>query len=367
MKGGLSLLLKPVSADCNMRCQYCFYLRATDPYRSSTGHIMDDLTLRTMISGYMKSSRRCASFGWQGGEPLLAGLDFFKRVVAYQAHYGQPGQLVSNNLQTNGTLLDEAWARFFQQYNFFLGVSLDGPEEYHNRYRYFTDGKGSFNRTMTGIGILRTHQVDFSVLTVINNVTAEKPDELYNFFIRNGLHYLQFIPCVESERSTGKMREYSVGADQYGDFLCVLFDVWYNRGKPLVSIRLFENVLAIFMGLEPEICAFKNRCGSYAVIEYNGDVYPCDFFVENQWLSGNLLKSPIDELFQNQRLQTFHDAKIRQSSDCQACEWNFICHFGCQHYRLANGKNYLCTAYKQFYRYTHKRFRKLADIMAKRH
>lgn len=225
MSSCLSLLVKPVSADCNMlRCQYCFYLRETDPYRLEEGRLMDEATLRAMISGYMKSSGNCASFGWQGGEPLLAGLDFFQRVVGYQARYGQPGQLVSNNLQTNGTLLDEAWARFFRQYNFFLGVSLDGPEEYHNHYRCFADGDSSFRRTMEGIRILRTHQVDFSILTVVNDVTAGKPEQLYNFFLRHGLQYLQFIPCVEIERDTGKVKEYSVGVDQYGDFLCALFD-----------------------------------------------------------------------------------------------------------------------------------------------
>jgi len=325
---------------------------------------MDDLTLRTMISGYMKSASNGAAFGWQGGEPLLAGLDFFQRAVGYQAHYGQPGQLVSNNLQTNGALLDDQWARFFRQYNFFLGVSLDGPEEVHNRYRYFTTGDGGFQRTMAGIQILRKHQVDFSILTVVNDVTARKPEQLYHFFLRNRLQYLQFIPCVEIERDTGKVKEYSVGVDQYGDFLSALFDVWFNKGKPRASIRLFENILAIYLGREPEICAFKNRCGSYAVVEYNGDVYPCDFFVEEKWRAGNLRETPLDELCQNQKMETFNDAKMRESSGCSTCEWNVICHFGCQHYRGDNGENYLCAAYKRFYHYTHRRFGKLAESLA---
>jgi len=356
MAGELSLLIKPVSADCNMRCKYCFYIRPADPYRSEEHHLMDDSTLRTMISGYMKSAGRCASFGWQGGEPLLAGIDFFKRVVEYQQRYGLSAQLVSNNLQTNGTLLNDEWAKFFRRYNFFVGLSLDGPEEYHSTYRHSLNGHNSFHQAMKGIQTLRNHQVEFSILTVVNDVTVKKPVELYNFFMRNGLHFLQFIPCVEINRDTQEVKDYSLSVVDYRDFLCTLFDIWYNKGKPVASIRLFENILAIYMGMEPEICAFNNQCGSYVVIEYNGDVYPCDFFVEAEWISGNLLETPISEIIKSRKLQTFNSRKIQQSSGCNSCEWNFICHFGCQHYRLMNGKNYLCDAYKEFFSYTQKRF-----------
>ena len=342
-----------------MKCEYCFYMRPGDPYLSGERHVMDDMTLRTMISGYMKSAGRCASFGWQGGEPLMAGIDFFKRAVRYQQSDGLSAQMASNNLQTNGTLLNDEWAKFFRQYNFFIGVSLDGPEEYHNRYRHFADGSNSFRRTIKGIESLRNNQVDFSILTVVNDVIVKKPVELYNFFIRNGFHYLQFIPCVEIDKKTEKIKEYSVDAGHYGDFLCALFDVWYNNGKPVASIRLFENILAIYMGVKPEICAFNDRCGSYAVIEYNGDVYPCDFFVEKQWLAGNLLETPVHVIGEAPKIQTFNRNKMQQSSGCTDCEWNFICHYGCQHYRLDNGTNYLCGAYREFFRYTSQRFIKL--------
>lgn len=331
-------------------------MRPGDPYRSEKHHIMDDITLRTMISGYMKSAGRCASFGWQGGEPLLAGIDFFKRVVEYQQRYGLSAQLVSNNLQTNGTLLNDEWAKFFRRYNFFIGVSLDGPEEYHNYYRHSLNGNNSFQQAMKGIQTLRNHKVEFSILTVVNDVTVKKPVELYNFFMRNGLYFLQFIPCVEMNRDAQELKDYSLNVANYKDFLCTLFDVWYNKGKPVASIRLFENILAIYMGMEPEICAFNNQCGSYVVIEHNGDVYPCDFFVEEQWMSGNLLETPINEIIKNPKLQIFNSRKIQQSSGCDNCEWNFICHSGCQHYRLYNGKNYLCDAYKEFFSYTQKRF-----------
>lgn len=318
-----------------------------------------------MIAGYMRSAGKCASFGWQGGEPLLAGIGFFKRVVAYQQEYGLSAQLVSNNVQTNGTLLTGEWAEFFRQYNFFIGVSLDGPEEYHNHYRHSAKGNNSFRLAMEGIRALKNHQVDFSILIVVNDVTVKKPLELYNFFLSNGFHTLQFIPCVDIDRETGKPKDCSVSVEDYRDFLCVLFDVWYNNGKPIPSVRLFENILAIYMGVEPEICALKNQCGSYVVIEYNGDAYPCDFFVEGKWKLGNLLETPIHEMTENRKAQTFNRGKMRQSSGCDACEWNFICHFGCPHYRSDNGKNYLCEAYKEFYRYARQRFNILKDSLSR--
>jgi uncharacterized protein len=366
MDGELSLLVKPVSADCNMGCEYCFYLRPSDPYRFQERRLMDDGTLRAMISGHMKSAGRCASFGWQGGEPLLAGLEFFRKVVAYQEHYGLSGQLVSNNLQTNGLLLDDSWARFFRQYNFFVGVSLDGPEEDHNRYRRTADGKNGFQETMKGIRVLRDHGVDFSILSVVNDRTAQKPAEIYGFFLQNGFDRLQFIPCVERDRETGEARDYSVWVEDYRDFLCTLFDVWYNDGRPAASIRLFENVLAVFLGVEPEICSFKNRCGSYAVVEYNGDIYPCDFFVEEGWLLGNLRDTPLSELMKKRKRREFNQRKTEQSSGCGACEWNFICRFGCQHYRSPEGKNVLCGAYREFFRYTKQRFLTLAALQSDR-
>jgi len=361
----LSLLIKPVSADCNMHCRYCFYRRPTDPYRFEERHIMADATLKAMISGYMKSAGRCASFGWQGGEPLLAGIDFFEKVVAYQQHYGLSAQRVGNNLQTNGLLLNERWARFFRRYNFFIGVSLDGPEEVHNRYRHPANGNDGFQRTLAGIRTLRDHQVEFSILAVINDVTAKKPAELYDFFIRNGLDRLQFIPCLEIRGETGKVQDYSVTVQDYRDFLCTLFDLWYNHGRPAASIRLFENILAVYLGRDPEICAFKDRCGSYLVVEYNGDVYPCDFFVEASWLLGNLRETSIGDLMKKRRRREFNDRKRLGAPGCNSCEWNFICHFGCPHYRLSAGENYFCDAYRQFFQYTRRRFEILKENLLK--
>lgn len=364
MAGSLSLLVKPVSADCNMACAYCFYRRSTDPYLAQGRRLMDEATLRAMISGYMREAGPAAAFGWQGGEPLLAGIGFFETVVALQQECGLSGQLVGNNLQTNGLLIDERWARFFRKYNFFIGVSLDGPAELHSRYRLTAAGDEVFEQTLQGIRLLKDQGVEFSILSVVNDVTAQKPAELYEFFLGQGFDRLQFIPSMDAD-AQGLVQPWSVTAGAYRDFLCALFDCWYNNGRPLASIRLFENILAVYMGHEPEICAFKERCGSYVVVEYNGDVYPCDFFVEKGWLIGNLRQTPLAELMKKRRRREFNDRKRLGTPACRGCEWNFICRHGCQHYRLPGGENHFCGAYREFFRYTRSRFETLRERMVK--
>ncbi|MHB8909944.1 MAG: SPASM domain-containing protein [Syntrophales bacterium] len=196
----------------------------------------------------------------------------------------------------------------------------------------------------------------------------KKPQVLQNahleFFIDNGLNRLQFIPCVEINGETGAPEEYSVTAGQYRDFLCTLFDEWYNNGHPAASVRLFENILALYLGREPELCAFKDRCGSYVVVEYNGDVYPCDFFVEERWMLGNLPETPIGDMMKKRKRREFNNRKRAQTSGSSACEWNFLCHFGCQPYRSSAGGNYLCGAYREFFRYTGQRFHALAKSIS---
>jgi uncharacterized protein len=220
---------------------------------------------------------------------------------------------------------------------------------------------------MRGIRVLRDHSVEFSILAVVNDVTSKRPEELYAFFLQNGLDRLQFIPCLDFDRESGEPAPHSVTVEGYRNFLCTLFDLWYNRGRPAASIRLFENILAIRMGQEPEICAFKDRCGSYAVVEYNGDVYPCDFFVEERWLLGNLRETSVADLLKKRRLREFNNRKAQQAGGCTSCEWNFICHYGCQHYRNPAGENHFCRAYREFFQYTRQRFEALAANLLQSH
>ena len=228
-----SLLIKPASGDCNLHCTYCFYHdRVTDPYKQQSKRRMGPEVLDALIKQGMRLDRRHATFGWQGGEPTLMGLDFYKKVVELQQKYGARGQAVSNGLQTNGVLLNPDWAGFLRQYHFLLGVSLDGPAKYHDHYRVYSNGGPTHERVLDTLHMLEENRVEYNVLSVVNNLTGGHPVEIYDYFLSEGFFYLQFIPCVEVDPTTGQITEFSVGPEQYGDFLCALFDRWYNNGEP---------------------------------------------------------------------------------------------------------------------------------------
>ena len=356
------LLVKPASADCNLGCGYCFYHdRPTDPYRSRERHRMSDDVLASMISQYLSFAGQYTSFSWQGGEPLLMGIGFFRRVIELQQMYGYSGQFMGNSVQTNATLLTPDLAELFHNYNFLVGVSLDGPEEYHDHYRKRPGGHGTFHQVMEGAQMLREYDVEFNILSVVNDLTVRKPDEIYSFFLENGFHFLQYIPAVEFDRETGRLLGFSVTPEDYGNFLCRLFDLWYNNGQPAVSIRMFDNIASIYMGRESEACVYKDKCGTYAVVEYNGDVYPCDFFVEEPLRLGNLMDTPLSEIIASPGAQAFNRRKSQNHPQCRECKWGFICRGGCQHYRDDTGNDYLCSSYKQFFAYSEDRFKTLAQ------
>jgi len=360
-----SLLVKPASADCNIACEYCFYCPKAALYPDTKIHRMDEHVLSKFIKDYMELSGEHASFGWQGGEPLLMGLDFYKKAIEYQKLHGKPGQIVGNGFQTNATLIDEDWARFFYRYNFLLGVSLDGPAEFHNFYRKDKAGKPTFDRVMNSINILKRFRVDFNILCLLNSRNVKHPVKIYEFFIENGFDFMQFIPCVEINPNTGEIADFSIKPDEYGDFLCDVFDVWYNNGKPTKSIRFFDDVLATYMGMPAPSCHLQEKCGSYVVIEHNGDVYACDFFVEPEWFLGNVMETPLKEIVSSDKFLAFSKRKANLSDVCNSCKWQPICHGGCPKYRIikhnsAEMPTYFCNSYKKFFEYTEERFRKLA-------
>jgi uncharacterized protein len=364
-----SVLVKPVSADCNLRCAYCFYHdRPTDPYRGRGRHLMSLEILEALLRQYMPLAGANPSFGWQGGEPTLAGLDFFRHVVRLQQRFGVSGQVVGNGLQTNGLLIDREWAQFLAQYSFLVGVSLDGPREMHDHFRGNAAGRGSWQRVMATIEMLRRHEVAFNILAVVNRLTAEKPVEIYSFFREQGFDFMQFIPCVERDPQSGKLAPFAVTPQQWGDFLCALFDIWWNDGEPEASLRTFDNVLAAYLGEAPASCEHAVRCNSYVVVEYNGDVYPCDFFVAEEWWLGNLLETPLAQIIQTSRADEFSRIKEGPYPECDACSWDFICHHGCSRFRvmpegLFGQQHALCAALKQFHAHTEGRFRELAARM----
>ena len=361
-----AVLVKPASGDCNLECGYCFYHgRPTDPYRHERRHRMRSETLTTFLRQYMPIAGPNPSFGWQGGEPTLMGLGFFRQVVRLQQRFGLSGQVVGNGLQTNALLIDQEWARFLAQYHFLVGVSLDGPQELHDHYRYDAAGHGSWRRVMGAIEALRQQEVAFNILAVVNDLTSQRPREIYHFFREQGFDFMQFIPCVERDPQSGDIAPFSVTPQQYGDFLCELFDLWWNDGEPEASLRTFENVLAAYLGQELESCEHRERCGSYVVIEYNGDVYPCDFFVAKRWRLGNLMEAPLAQIVRSAKAESFNRIKEGPYAECDTCPWDFICHHGCSRFRLGPegrfGQHHiLCPALKQFHAYTDSRFRELA-------
>ena len=361
----VELLIKPTSHSCNLDCGYCFYKKTSRIYPGKS-HCMSEDVLEKLISETMLYSEGApCTFSWQGGEPLLAGINFFKKIIKFQQKYGQSGQIVSNSVQTNGTLLNKEWIELFRQYNVFVGISLDGPEKLHNRYRKYPSGKGSFKKVLEGIKLLKEGRVEFNILSTIGKDTASDPAKLYSFFLSRELYYLQFIPALDRKRE--KVANFSIEPAQYGDFLCGLFDVWWNYGTPLASIRLFDNIIELLLQSDSSSCMFKETCGEYIVVEFNGDVYPCDFFVYRDLYLGNIFKNSIAELFEKAKSK-FGQMKKVSPEECTDCEWNFICHNGCLWFRWVKkgnltDKDYLCESYRKFFPYTLKRFKKISDAV----
>jgi len=375
-----SVLVKPVSADCNLACEYCFYSPKSSLYPETKRHLMSDEILAEFISQYMSLVGQHVSFGWQGGEPLLTGLDFFQKVVTYQQRFGKPGQIVGNGFQTNATLIDDGWAKLFRHYNFLIGVSLDGPADVHDFYRLDHAGKPSFETVMKSIEILKRHGVEFNILTLLNQKNVTQPKRLYDFFVTHGLRYFQFIPCIEKDPVTKKAADFSITPEQYGEFLCQMFDLWMADGRPSTYMRTFDALLMAYAGEEQPCCTFRKNCGDYVVIEYNGDVYACDFFVEPDWFLGNLMETPLKEIVKSEKFNEFRDRKSQpegakrsfHTQACLRCQWLSLCHGGCPKDRITlqddvSHPSYFCSSYKRLFEYSNQRFLRLSrQIIAER-
>lgn len=371
----LTVLIKPTSSRCNLNCSYCFYLEKQALYPWRTHPALSLETFETFLRQYARVVGSAWSFAWQGGEPTLMGLPFFQRVVELQArvaHDLNPGRLttIGNALQTNGTLLTEEWARFLKEWNFLVGISLDGPPDWHNTYRVDYRNRSTFERVMAGIEHLRRHQVEFNILTVVNHVNVRHPRELLRWLVAQGFTNLQFIPCVEPRPGhesvqDGGMTDESITPDEYGQFLNALFDEWLAVGVQTVRIRLFDNLVQMLWGLATQLCQLAPACG-YIVLEHNGDCYPCDFFVETDWKLGNIHETPLDAMLAGERFRRFSHLKRHLHSECLSCRWRPLCHGECPRYRITNvgtaheALPYFCSSYKQFYGQSYPRLETVA-------
>ena len=350
-----SLLVKPASADCNLACSYCFYLRKQALYPHSPMHRMSDATLECMIRSYMPVQPAHAVFGWQGGEPLLMGLPFFERVTELQQRHGRSGQTVSNGLQTNGTLITDALAAHFAKYRFLLGVSLDGPPALHDHYRRNTAGHPSHAAVRRGIECLMRHQVEFNILVLVSQANVRHAREVYRYLCDSGFRYQQYIPCVEFD-AAGALQPFAITGPEWGDFLCELYDAWDTDGPGAVSVRNFDSILEYLLtGMRPQ-CTLGNDCRQYLVIEHNGDVYPCDFFVEPELRLGSIDTIDLGTVFDNPRFVAFGCGKAAWNAACSACDVLELCMGDCLKHRVdgmqsAGALSCLCVGWKQFYRH----------------
>lgn len=351
----LYVMLKPAGSRCNLRCSYCYYLPKHELYPDGHQELSEDL-LDTFIRQYLSAqTQEEVLFTWHGGEPLLRGIAFYRRALELQRRYGM-GRVIDNCLQTNGTLLTPEWCEFFRDNNFLIGISIDGPSSFHDQLR-----SGSFSRVMKGIGMLNEYGVQWNAMAVVNSLNVREPLAFYRFFRDMGCQYLQFEPIVERKDSDGRllaphekggtMTEESVSAEDYGRFLCAIFDEWHAHDIGKMFVQHFEATLANMYGVPPGICSLAPTCGQAAAMEYNGDLYSCDHFVFPDYRLGNIRQETITEMMYGERQRQFGNSKYTTLPQrCKACRWLKLCYGECPKNRFTDdGVNYLCRAYSMFF------------------
>lgn len=368
------VMLKPRGAICNLDCKYCYFLAKEMMYPGSRFRMADDL-LETYTKQYIEAQRVPeVTFAWQGGEPTLMGLDFFKRAVELQQQYRKPGMRIHNAFQTNGVLLDDDWCRFFHQHNFLIGLSVDGPKEIHDAYRVDKGGRPTFDRVMAGLALLKKHRVEFNILTTVHAANAEHGAEVYRCLRDEvGTQFMQFIPIVERDNETGyqegdTVTERSLTAEQYGRFLISIFDEWVRRDVGRVFVQIFDVALAAWAGERPGLCVFEETCGLALAMEHNGDLFACDHFVEPNYRLGNIQEIPLIDMVASAEQRQFGlDKRDKLPRYCRECEVRFVCNGGCPKDRFINtpdgepGLNYLCGGFRAFFNHIDRPMRMMAD------
>mgnify|MGYP004515316123 FL=1 len=366
----LYVMLKPAGAHCNLACKYCYYLEKNNLYQNSHRHLMSDEMLEQFTREYIEAQTMPqVLFTWHGGEPLMRSIDFYRKALALQKKYAH-GKQIDNVIQTNGTLLTDEWCEFFAKNHWLVGISIDGPQEYHDHYRVTPAGKPSWEKVMQGIQLLKKHRVEWNAMAVVNAYNAEHPLEFYHFFRDNGCQYLQFTPIVErlTEHEDGRtlasladdreipLADASVTPQQWGNFLCTIFDDWVRHDVGKTFVEIFDCTLANWMGVLPGICAYSKECGHAGVMEHNGDVYSCDHFVFPEYKLGNIRDQSLIDMLYGEKQQAF--SRLKHTSlprQCKECDMEFACHGECPKNRFEKDKygepglNYLCQGYYQYY------------------
>jgi uncharacterized protein len=349
----ISVLIKPSSSACNLRCKYCFYHAvSTERFRTNLG-MMNIAVLEQLVKNALSYADGYCCFAFQGGEPTLSGLDFYKRLIEYENKHNAKNIRIENTIQTNGILINDAWAGFLGKHRFLVGLSLDGPKKINDSNRILPDGTGSFFRVMQVVELLRKHKTDFNILSVITAQNVEKPDYLYEFFKKHGFDFLQFIPCLDKKAEI--KHEYSLKHGQYGKFLIRTFELWkadFDMGRK-IDIRFFSNLVQMAAGYAPEACGMCGRCTPYPVAEGDGSIYPCDFYVTDQWKLGTVADS-FGAMLESNLAKSFAAVSEPIHDKCGKCEHFALCRGGCRRWRepVAAGApslNSLCADYKLFF------------------
>ncbi len=369
-----SILIKPASSNCNIDCRYCFYKCLSSSREEYSKGFMSFETLEQLVIRAVEYADGYLAFAFQGGEPMLAGMDFFRRAAELQKKYNKKKLVIENTIQTNGTLINQEWARFFAENNFLVGLSLDGPKKLHGRYRKNVQGISTFEQVMRAAGLLEKYHADFNILSVITNETVKNASSLYHFYKRNGFSYIQLIPCMDEQERTGRKREESFAVDPigYGRFLCEFFDLWYEDFKDGLNmdIRMFSNLAQMAAGYPAEECGMNGNCTCYFVVEGDGSVYPCDFYCLDEWKLGTV-EQPFKDLANSDKAKKFVDSSRRIPSRCQNCAWYSLCRGGCRRWRegasSADNLNVLCQAYEIFFEHAWERLKKLGKYIERRY
>jgi len=388
---GIHVVAKPAGPACNLACEYCFYLEKKSLYPTGEQYRMPDKALGAFIAGYIASQPTpVVEFVWQGGEPTLLGIDFFKRVVELQNPFAKD-RMITNSLQTNGTLLDDEWCRFLKRHSFMVGISLDGPKEIHDRYRKDRKGRGTFEQVMRGLKLLQKHQVEYNVMTCVARETAARPLEVYRFFRNAGVEFVQFTPVVErmpdkqsghlglrlagpaslqKEESHTEATPWTVVPEEYGDFLIAVFEEWVRNDVGKMFIMNFEWALNAWVGNPSPVCVHAKQCGRSLVIEHNGDVYACDHCVYPEYRLGNILADALLAMVEKSLKTGYGIAKeTALPGQCRECEVLAACRGGCPKHRFTatyNGEpglHYLCTGYRKFFLHIRKYLRVMARLL----
>ena len=366
----LYVMLKPAGAHCNLACKYCYYLEKNKLYPTAQRHLMSDEMLEQFTREYIEAqTMNQVLFTWHGGEPLLRSIDFYRKALSLQQKYAG-GRRIDNVIQTNGTLLTDEWCEFFAQNHWLVGISIDGPQPDHDHYRLTAAGKPSWKKVMQGIKLLKKHGVEWNAMAVVNAYNANHPLEFYRFFKENGCQFLQFTPIVErltrhedgrtlaslADKDEISLSEASVAPEQWGYFLCAIFDEWVRKDVGKIFVEIFDCTLANWMGISPGICAYSKECGHAGVMEHNGDVYSCDHFVFPEYKLGNIRDHSLIDMLYGEQQQEF--SRLKHSSlprQCKECDMEFACHGECPKNRFEKDKygepglNYLCQGYYQYY------------------